>query len=74
MTAALLAATALVRPIGSVVAHQGGWDEALLVLGPMVVFAGLLAIARRRVDEEAQEDEGGGEPPPDAHDGGGPGR
>jgi hypothetical protein len=31
-----------------VVAHQGGWDEALLVVGPLAVLAALLALARRR--------------------------
>ncbi len=30
--------------------HQGGWDEILFVLAPLVVFAGLLLGARRRVD------------------------
>jgi hypothetical protein len=32
-----------------VLAHQGGWDEILLVLGPMAVIAWLLWLARRRV-------------------------
>ena len=32
----------------AVFAHQGGWDEILLVAGPVMVFAGLLAVARRR--------------------------
>ncbi len=32
----------------ALLAHQGGWDEILLVGVPIVVFAGLLAIARRR--------------------------
>ncbi len=36
-------------------AHQGGWDEALLIGGPMVVIAGLLVIAKRRVDAAARE-------------------
>lgn len=31
-----------------VIAHQGGWDEALLVLVPVAVFAGLLTLANRR--------------------------
>lgn len=31
-------------------AHQGGWDEILLVAGPIIVIAGLLALAKRRVD------------------------
>ena len=29
-------------------AHQGGWDEILLVLAPIAVVAGLLWLARRR--------------------------
>jgi hypothetical protein len=33
----------------AVVAHQGGWDEILLVVGPIAVVVGLLALARRRV-------------------------
>ncbi len=37
-------------------AHQGGWDEILFVLAPLVLFAILLVIARRRVDRmEADE-------------------
>jgi hypothetical protein len=31
-----------------VVAHQGGWDEALFVVVPVAIFAALLAIANRR--------------------------
>ncbi|WP_420451047.1 hypothetical protein [Ilumatobacter sp.] len=41
-------------------AHQGGWDEILLVGGPMVVIAGLLVLAKRRVDaavEAAPDDD-----------------
>ncbi len=29
-------------------AHQGGWDETLLVAGPVAVVAGLLWLADRR--------------------------
>ena len=29
-------------------AHQGGWDEILLVGGPVAIFAFLLSIARKR--------------------------
>jgi hypothetical protein len=32
------------------IAHQGGWDEILLVLGPIAVIVGLLVLARKRVD------------------------
>jgi uncharacterized membrane protein len=30
-------------------AHQGGWDEILLVLGPIAIIAGLLFLAKKRV-------------------------
>ncbi len=33
-----------------IVAHQGGWDEILLVAGPILAIVGLLALAKRRVD------------------------
>ena len=33
-----------------VLAHQGGWDELLLVLVPLLVIAGLLYIANRRAN------------------------
>lgn len=39
----------------SLLAHQGGWDEALLIGGPMVVIAALLVVAKRRVDAAAGE-------------------
>ena len=31
-----------------VFAHQGGWDEMLLVLGPILVIVLLLRLARNR--------------------------
>lgn len=31
-------------------AHQGGWDEVLLIGGPIIVIAGLLILAKKRVD------------------------
>ena len=31
-------------------AHQGGWDELLLVLGSMAVIVILLRLAKRRVE------------------------
>lgn len=39
----------------TLLAHQGGWDEALLIGGPMAVIAGLLVIAKKRVDSAAAE-------------------
>lgn len=38
-----------------VIAHQGGWDEALLVLGPLIVIGGLLWLANRRVNAQLDE-------------------
>ena len=34
----------------TMIAHQGGWDEILLVLGPIAVIVGLLMLARKRVE------------------------
>ena len=50
--------------MGVVLAHQGGWDEILLVLAPIALFAVLLYVANRRAarladDEELDIDEPG---------------
>ena len=37
----------------AVVAHQGGWDEALLIGTPILAIVGLLWLAKRRVDAAA---------------------
>ena len=39
-----------------VLAHQGGWDEMLMVLVPIAVLAGLLAVAKRRADRAGPDD------------------
>jgi preprotein translocase subunit YajC len=44
-------------------AHQGGWDEALFVVVPLVIFGFLLFRAQRRAEREATEID-----PPDATD------
>jgi hypothetical protein len=36
--------------LNALIAHQGGWDEILLVAGPILVIVGLLAIVKRRLD------------------------
>jgi hypothetical protein len=38
----------------ALLAHQGGWDEILLVVGPMAVIAGLLWLAKRRLTRAEQ--------------------
>ena len=35
----------------ALLAHQGGWDEILLVGGPIVIIVGLLMLARKRVSK-----------------------
>lgn len=42
--------------LAAMLAHQGGWDEIMLVLGPIVVIVVVLAVVKRRVDRM---------PPPD---------
>jgi len=60
-------------------AHQGGWDELLLVLVPIALFALLLVIANRRANaieaRRATDEPGGkwsapgrGDGPPDGLD------
>jgi hypothetical protein len=36
--------------IAAVLAHQGGWDEMLMVAGPILVFWLILRLARRRAE------------------------
>jgi hypothetical protein len=38
-----------------VFAHQGGWDEMLLVLGPILVIVLLLRLARNRAIKTTDE-------------------
>jgi hypothetical protein len=45
-----LLASTVVPFVAALVAHQGGWDEVLLVGVPILIIIGLLAIAKRRVD------------------------
>lgn len=35
----------------SIVAHQGGWDEALLVATPVLIIGALLMLANRRASK-----------------------
>lgn len=38
----------MLSQLNAMLAHQGGWDEALLVIGPLVVIGGFLVAANRR--------------------------
>jgi hypothetical protein len=42
-----------------VLAHQGGWDEILFILGPIAVVVLLLRLAKRRVDATTRQDDSG---------------
>ena len=33
--------------LSALLAHQGGWDEILLVAGPIAVIVGLLALVKK---------------------------
>ena len=48
-------------PGSAILAHQGGWDEALFVVVPMAVLLALLAIAQRRAVAEHEAEHEGGE-------------
>jgi hypothetical protein len=40
----------------AILAHQGGWDEVLLIGAPILVIAGLLVLAKRRVDAASEHE------------------
>jgi cyanate permease len=40
-----------------ILAHQGGWDEALFVLAPLVIIGLLLLLANRRADAARRSDD-----------------
>ena len=44
-----------IGPSGHILAHEGGWDEILLVGGPLATIALLLWIANRRVAAKLAE-------------------
>ena len=55
MTAVFAVVTASV-----LIAHQGGWDEALLIGAPILIIIGLLWLAKRRVDAAHATSHGAG--------------
>jgi hypothetical protein len=42
-----------------ILAHQGGWDEILMVGVPIVIVAGLLALANRRAKAALRDQDPG---------------
>ena len=56
--------------IAALLAHQGGWDEMLMVAVPVAVFAALLYAANRRADRmdpTPTAPEGGSDPDVTGH-------
>lgn len=45
--------------VAAVLAHQGGWDEVLLILTPIALFAALLWLANRRANAHQREGRAG---------------
>lgn len=43
----------------ALLAHQGGWDELLMVVTPIAVFALLLRAANRRAARIAEDEDDG---------------
>ena len=43
--------------MGTVLAHQGGWDEMLFVALPLGLFAFLLFIANRKAQAQLDDEE-----------------
>ncbi len=46
--------TQIFPPAATFVAHQGGWDEILMVAGPLAIIGLLLYIANRRVNAQLE--------------------
>ena len=41
----------------SIVAHQGGWDEMLMVAAPLLLIGGVLRVANKRVKGRLEDDD-----------------
>lgn len=50
--------------MSAVLAHQGGWDEILLIVGPILVVVGLLRLLKKRVERNAAATPGSDESVP----------
>ena len=42
----------------SILAHQGGWDEILIIIGPLAVIVWVVALVRHRMRREAKAGSG----------------
>ena len=39
-----------------ILAHQGGWDEILIIIGPLAVIVWVVALVRHRMRRETDAD------------------
>ena len=54
--------------VGAILAHQGGWDEILMVLGPLAILFVMLLLANKRARKLAETRDAEQEASPvDAH-------
>lgn len=49
------AAEAFPPSAGAILGHQGGWDEILLVVGPLAIVGLLLWLANKRVAAQLEQ-------------------
>ena len=42
----------------SILAHQGGWDEILIIIGPLAVIVWVVALVRHRMRRDGEADAG----------------
>lgn len=54
-TGLVTGSTRLASGFAVVLAHQGGWDEILLVAGPIAVIVGGIALVKRRLERRLAE-------------------
>jgi len=47
--------TRFFAPSVALLAHQGGWDEILLVAGPIAVIVGGIVLVKRRLERRLAE-------------------
>lgn len=55
MSVSLPLSTSTIAGLFLPLAHQGGWDEILLVVAPLAIIGLLLYVANRRVNAQLQQ-------------------
>ncbi len=63
---AIVGVRGVVATHDAVIAHQGGWDEILLIGVPILLIVGALWVAKRRVEASSSREHVSGVPEADA--------